>query len=200
MHNFGHHQCKLEENNVESLKQPMRIEMNKPIAHFEHELTKLRTGRAHTSLIEDVMVVSYDQQTLPLKALASLSAPEARLLTIQPWDNGVLGAIEKAIQVSGLGFVPINDGKMIRIQIPEMSSSRREELLKVLGKKAEECKVAIRNVRKEFNNIIKDAKASKAISENFYNRLCDVVQEVTDTYCKQVDTLAKKKQDEITTV
>lgn len=191
------HTCKLEENNVESLKQPMRLEMNKAIAHLEHEISKLRTGRAHTSLIEDVPVVCYDQQTMPLKAIASIAAPESRLLTIQPWDKGVLGSIEKAIQISGLGLVPINNGEMIRIQIPEMSTSRREELIKVLGKKVEECKISIRNVRKDFNNDIKTAKANRTISENFFNRLNDVLQEVTDTYCKQADSIGKKKHDEI---
>lgn len=191
------HTCNLEENNIESLKQPMRLEMSKAITHLEHEISKLRTGRAHTSLIEDVPVVCYDQQTMPLKAIASIAAPEPRLLTIQAWDKGVLGSIEKAIQISGLGLVPINNGEMIRIQIPEMSTSRRDELVKVLGKKVEECKISIRNVRKDFNNSIKTAKANKTISENFFNRLNDVLQEVTDTFCKQADTIGKKKHDEI---
>lgn len=190
----------LEENNVESLKRPMLVEMAKPIAHFEHELTKIRTGRAHTSLIEDVQVACYGQQMMSLKAVASIAAPEARLLTVQPWDKGTVASIMKAISDSGLGLTPIQNGDVVRIQLPEMTVTRRDELLKLLGKKLEECKVSIRNVRKEFNNVIKDSKAAKTISENFYNRLLDVLQEVTDQFCKQADALGKKKQDEITTI
>lgn len=190
---------KLEENNIESLKQPMRLEMEKSIHHLEHELTKIRTGRAHTSLIEDVRVSCYDQE-VTLKSIATIAAPEARLLTIQPWDKNLFPHIEKAILISGLGLTPINSGDFIRIQLPEMSSARRDEMVKLLGKKLEETKVSIRNVRKDFQNVIKDAKAAKTISENFCNRLLDVLQEVTDQYCKQAEVVCKKKSDEITTV
>lgn len=190
----------LEENNIKSLEQPMRVEMAKSITHFEHELTKIRTGRAHTSLIEDVQILCYGSQMMPLKSVASLAAPEARLLTIQPWDKGNVAVIMKAITDSGLGLTPIQNGDVIRIQLPEMTSTRREELVKILGKKLEECKVSIRNVRKDFQNVIRDSKTDKTISENFYNRLMDVLQEVTDHFCKQADQLAKKKQDDITSI
>ncbi len=108
--------------------------------------------------------------------------------------------IEKAIRESDLGVNPLNDGKIIRIQLPQVSSERREELVKILGKKVEECKIAIRNTRKDFNNLLRDGKKDKTISENFYNRLCDVLQKVTDSYVGKADQMEKKKIEEITSI
>ncbi len=188
------------ENDINSFKNPMQQEMEKPIKHFEGELIKIRTGRAHTSMIEDIPVVAYAQAPAPLKNYAALSAPEPQLLTIQPWDQSIIGDIERAIQNSDLGLTPINDGKIIRLQLPKVSSDRREELLKVLGKKTEECKIAIRNIRKDFKNEMKKAKDKKVISENFFNRLSDVLEEVTENFIKKTDAMAKKKETEITTI
>jgi ribosome recycling factor len=190
----------LVENDVKGFQQPMEAEMLKSIRHLEQELVKIRTGRAHTSLIEDLPVSAYGQQPGPLKNLAVLSAPDARLITIQPWDKNIMADIERAIKASDTGLTPINDGDIIRIRLPEMSSTRREELIKILGKKVEECRVAIRNVRKEFNNFLRDAKKDKEISENFFNRLSDVLQKVTDTYIEKADLLSDKKEKEISTV
>lgn len=189
----------LEENNINSFQKPMEEHMQKPLKHFDGELIKIRTGRANTALIEDLIVTAYGS-TAKLKTLAALSAPEARLLVIQPWDQSIIADIERAIQESDLGVNPVNDGKLIRLQLPEMSGSRREELLKVLGKKLEECKVAIRNIRKDFNNLIRDSKKDKVISEDFSNRLDDVLKKVTDDFIKQADDKAKKKEIEITTI
>jgi len=189
----------LEENNVESLRIPMEAEMHKTIKHLEHELVKIRTGRAHTSLVEDLSIEYYGQK-MPLRALASISAPESRLITIQPWDAAAFGPIESAISESDLGLTPINDGKIIRLQLPNMTTARREELVKVLGKKIEECKVAIRNVRKDFNNLIRDAKQNKKISENFFNRLSDTLQSITEKFNKIAETHEAKKITEITTI
>jgi ribosome recycling factor len=187
------------ENDNKSFQNSLEQEMTKPIKHFEGELIKIRTGRAHTSLIEDVMVTAYGN-VAPLKQLAVLSAPEAKLLTIQPWDPTIIDAIEKAILNSDLGVTPINDGKIIRIQLPDMSSSRRDELIKILGKKLEECRISIRNVRRDFNNFIRDAKKDKMISENFFSRLGDILQDITDKYIKQAELLAEKKEKDIKTV
>jgi ribosome recycling factor len=186
----------LEENNIKSFQNPMEVEMQKAIKHLEHELVKIRTGRAHPSLIED-LPVEYYGQVMVLKGLAAIAAPESRLLTIQPWDVSAMSAIETAITTSDLGFVPVNDGKIIRIQLPFMTSTRREELTKLLGKKIEECRVSIRNVRKDFNNLIRDAKQDKKISENFFNRLGDVLQTVTDKFCKLAETIGEKKEQEL---
>lgn len=190
---------KLTENDIKGFQTPMEAEMEKSMRHYEGELVKLRTGRAHTSLIEGVEVVAYGQAQ-PLKNMAMISAPESRLLTVQPWDLSIIADIEKALLSSHLGLTPINDGKIIRIQLPEMSRDRREELLKVLGKKQEECKVSIRNVRKDFNNLLRDSKKDKEISENFFNRLSDILEKVTTKYVAKADELAEKKKKDITTV
>ncbi len=191
----------LVENDIKSFQKPMEAEMENPLRHFERELIKIRTGRAHTSMIEDIPVFCYGQEeAVPLKGLAALTAPDPRLLTIQPWDTSIVFDIEKAINASGLGVSPVNDGKIIRLRLPEMSSERREELIKVLHKKLEECRVTIRNVRKDFKNIITDAKKDKKVSENFHNRLADVLQEITDAYIAKAENLAKKKETELTTV
>lgn len=188
------------ENDIKSFQKPMDAEMENPLKHFDRELAKIRTGRAHTSMIEDIPVSCYGQDAVPLKGLGMVSAPDPRLLTIQPWDTSVIPDIEKAIIASGFGVSPVNDGKIIRLRLPEMSSDRREELIKQLHKKLEECRVAIRNVRKDFKNLITDAKKDKKISENFHNRLADVLQEITDANIAKVEGLAKKKEVELTTV
>lgn len=190
----------LVENDSKSFEKAMQDEMSKAIKHFEGELLKVRTGRAHTSLIEDVQVSCYGAAAMPLKNLASLAAPESRLLTIQPWDAGIIADIERAIRTSDLGLMPINDGALIRIQLPEMSSTRREELIKILSKKLEECRVSIRNIRKDFNNIIRDAKKDKVISENFFNRLSDLLEKITGNFIDKAEQTAHKKEQDIRTV
>lgn len=190
---------KLVENDIQSLKKPLEVEMQKPIEHFAKELLKVRTGRAHVSLI-DTIPVNNNGQVKPLKAIATVSAPEARLLVIQPWDTSTISDIEKALSVSDLGVMPINDGKIIRITLPEMSKQRRDELVKVLEKKLEECRVGIRNVRKEFHNVIRDAKKDKEISENFFSRLSDTLDAVTATFIKKAEETAQKKIQEITAI
>jgi ribosome recycling factor len=190
----------LTENDIKSFEKAMHDEMTKPIKHFEGELIKIRTGRAHTSLVEDVQVACYGQAPMPVKNLASISAPESRLIIIQPWDASIIGDIERSIRNSELGVSPINDGVLIRIQLPEMSSSRRDELIKILGKKLEECRVSIRNVRKEFNNILRDAKKDKVVSENFFNRLCDAMEKITGNYIEKAEQFATKKEQDIKTV
>ncbi|HML19637.1 MAG TPA: ribosome recycling factor [Candidatus Dependentiae bacterium] len=190
----------LVENDSKSFEKAMQDEMNKAIKHFEGELIKIRTGRAHTSLIEDIQVSCYGAAAMPLKNLASIAAPESRLLTIQPWDAGIIPDIERAIRTSDLGVSPINDGALIRIQLPEMSATRRDELGKILAKKLEESRVSIRNIRKDFNNIIRDAKKDKVISENFFSRLSDILEKITGNNIDKVEKLAQKKEQDIRTV
>jgi len=188
------------ENDIKSFSVPMEEEMGKVIKHFEGELIKIRTGRAHTSLVEDLLVSCYGQSPMALRNLAAIAAPDARLITIQPWDSSILNDIQKAITNSDVGLTPVTDGKIIRLQLPEMSSSRRDELAKILVKKLNSCKESVRNVRRDFNNILRDAKKEKEISENFYNRLEDTLQQITDKFTKQADTLSAKKEKDITTV
>jgi len=137
---------------------------------------------------------------MPLKGLAAIAAPEARMLTIQPWDESIIPYIEKAIKDSDLGVTPATDGKFIRITLPEMSTTRRDELSKILGKKLEEARVAIRNIRKDFNNLIRDGKKDKIISDDFSNRLEDIVQKITNESIKRAEALSGKKEKDITTV
>lgn len=190
---------KLIENDIQSLKKPLELEMQKPLEHFAKELLKIRTGRAHTSLIDSVPVNNRGQ-VKPLKAVATISAPESRLLVVQPWDISSIGDIEKALSTSDLGVMPVNDGKVIRITLPEMSKQRRDELVKVLEKKLEECRVGVRNIRKEFHNTVRDAKKDKEISENFFNRLSDTLDAVTATFIKKAEETAQKKIHEITVI
>jgi ribosome recycling factor len=188
------------ENDIASLKKPLEIEMEKPIVHFSKELLKIRTGRAHVSLVDSIAVSVSGQAPKPLRAVATISAPEARLLVIQPWDISMIGDIEKVIKLSDLGVMPINDGKIIRITLPEMSSQRRTELVKILDKKLEEARVGVRNIRKDFHNIIRNAKKDKEISENFFSRLSDTLENVTAQFIKKVEEMAKKKEQEITAI
>ncbi len=171
-------------------------DMQKHIQHFEKELQKIRTGRAHPSMIEDLKVSAYGTM-MPLKETAAISAPDAQLLIVQPWDKTIIPEIEKAITTSDLGVTPQTDGPIIRIVLPKMSSSRREELSKILGKRLEECKIALRNVRKDVHTAIRDTEKDKKISEDYSKRLQDLLQKVTDKVTAQAETLSGKKEAEI---
>jgi len=171
-------------------------EMDKSIKHLEKELIKIRTGRSHTSMIEDIKVSSYGT-LMPLKELAALSAPDVQLLVIQPWDKGIIPEIEKAISQSDLGVTPVNDGNLIRIQLPRMSSSRRDELSKIVSQRLEECKIGIRNVRKEVQTLIRDTEKNKKISEDYSKRLQDTAQKMTDKVIEMADKMANKKSQEV---
>lgn len=190
----------LTDNNIKAFEQAIAQEMEKSVKHFDRELVTIRTGRAHTSLVEDLAVTCYGGAAMRLREIASISVPEPRLISIQPWDQGVLNDIEKALQASDLGVTPVNDGTLIRITLPEMSTQRRDELVKILRKKLEEAKVALRNVRKEFHNLIRDSLKNKTISEDHSRRLADLLQAKTDAFAERCDALADKKEKEVTTI
>jgi ribosome recycling factor len=174
------------------------LEMTKSLKHFEHELVSIRSGRAHPSMVEDIKVTCYGGDSeLPLKNLASISVPEARSILVQPWDQTVVPDIERAIRESEAGLTPINDGNVIRLQLPEMSSDRREELIKLLGKKLEECRISIRGVRKNLHNLIRDSQKAKDISEDFAKRLSDLLQKATDKFIKKAEELSGKKEADL---
>ena len=184
------------EGDSKSIEDILKKEMEAPLKHYEKELASIRTGRATTALLDNIKVECYGQ-IMGLKEVATLSAPESRLLTIQPWDKSVINEIEKAIMLSDLGCKPVNDGTIITIQIPQMSADRREELVKQLGKKTEDCKVAIRNVRKDVHNEIRNAEKKKIVSEDFAKKLATVMQKITDLYMEKVDKLNEKKAHEV---
>ncbi|HDD45351.1 MAG TPA: ribosome recycling factor [Candidatus Desulfofervidus auxilii] len=173
-----------------------RTRMKKTLQVLEHDLGKIRTGRASVSLVEEIKVDYYGTPT-PLNQLASISVPESRLITIQPWDPSSLGAIEKAILKSDLGLTPTNDGKIIRISIPPLTEERRKELVKVVHKIGEEAKVAIRQIRRDANETLKKMKKNKEISEDEFHRGQEEVQKITDEFIKKVEEALKKKEDEI---
>ncbi|HEX2978119.1 MAG TPA: ribosome recycling factor [Candidatus Babeliales bacterium] len=192
---------KLTEQNTKEFEKAMNVEMDKPIKHFERELITIRTGRAHPSLVEDIKVAAYGNSTMRLKETASITTPEARLIVIQPWDPAVIGDIERALRESELGISPQNDGSgILRVILPEISTARRDELVKVLGKKLEDARISIRNVRKDFHNLVRDSQKAKAISEDHSRRLSDLLQKITDDFIKKAEALAEKKEKEITTV
>lgn len=184
------------EGDSKSFENLLKQHLENPIKHYEKELASIRTGRASVALLENIKVEAYGQ-IMNLRELATLGAPDARLLTVQPWDKSVIGEIEKAIATSEIGAAPVNDGTIIRIQLPQMSTSRRDELTKLLGKKTEESKVSIRNIRKEFHNEVRDADKKHIISEDFAEKLSTLLQKVTDQYIERVDQIHTKKAAEI---
>ncbi|OGB83860.1 ribosome recycling factor [candidate division TM6 bacterium RIFCSPHIGHO2_12_FULL_32_22] len=171
-------------------------EMQKHIQHFQKELTAIRTGRASSSLVEDLLIECYGSK-MKLKEVASIATPEARLIVIQPWDKSILGDVEKGILTSELGLTPVNNGELIRIQLPMMSTERRDELIKLLNKKLEECKAHIRNARKDFQNSVRDAEKKKAISEDFAKSLLDILQKETDKFIAEAEKNSSKKEQDI---
>ncbi|RLB07857.1 MAG: ribosome recycling factor [Deltaproteobacteria bacterium] len=174
----------------------LRDKMKKSINVLKRELSKIRTGRASTALLEDIMIECYGTE-MPLKQVASISVPESRLILIQPWDKSIIGNIEKGILKSELGLTPVNDGKVIRVPIPPLSEERRKELVKLVKKVGEEIKVAIRNNRREANEMFKELKNEKEISEDDYRRALNEVQKITDEFIEKVNKLVSEKEKEI---
>jgi ribosome recycling factor len=170
--------------------------MGKAIEALRRELATVRTGRANPALVEHLRVDYYGTPT-PLQQLASVSVPEARLLTIQPWDKGSLGAIEKAIQKSDLGLNPNNDGAIIRLVIPQLTEDRRKELVRVVHKKLEEGRVAIRNIRRDAHEMLRDFKRDKDISEDQEFNAQEELQKLTDRFIEQADKLGAEKEKEL---
>ena len=170
--------------------------MGKAIEALERDLAGIRTGRASARLVDSIRVDYFGTPT-PLSQLASISVPEARLLTIQPWDKSVVPAIEKAILKSDLGLNPSNQGNMIRLQIPELTEERRKELVKVVRKKAEDGKISIRNIRRSGLEKLRDMEKNKEISEDEEKRAEKQLQEITDKHIGNVDEVEKNKENEV---
>jgi len=174
----------------------MRQKMEKTLDSLTREFKKMRTGRASVSILDGIKVECYGSQ-MRLNQIASISNPESRLLTIQPWDQSIMGNIEKSILKSGLGLTPMNDGKLIRISIPPLTEERRKELAKVAKKMAEESKIIIRNHRREANEMLKELKNEGEISEDEMYKHQDKVQKTTDEFIGKTDEIRQEKEDEI---
>lgn len=173
-----------------------RDRMQKALENLERDYKRLRTGRASVSLVDGIRLDYYGTST-PLNQLATLTVPEPRTIVIQPWDATIIGDVEKAILKSELGLTPMNDGKIIRIGIPPLTQERRRDLVKVIKKKAEEAKVAVRNIRRDANEMLKDLKKDKEISEDEQNRAQEETQKITDDFIKKIDLAYSAKEKEI---
>ena len=174
----------------------LRDKMNNSIEALKKEYVRLRTGRATPALLDGIKVNCYESQ-MPIDQVASISVPESRLITIKPWDQAVIKEIEKSILKSELGLTPMNDGKIIRISIPPLTEERRKELAKMAKKMAEEAKIAVRNHRRDANDIFKELKNEKEMSEDEMFKAQDDVQKITDDYIARIDKVTAEKEKEI---
>jgi ribosome recycling factor len=173
--------------------------METVIEDFRRKLSSIRTGRAAISLLDSVLVDYYGTMT-PLNQMASVHAPEPQLLTVQPWDQSQLGAVEKAIRGADLGLNPSNDGKLVRIPIPPLTEERRKQLAKQVHEIAEDHRTATRNIRRDANERLKKMLKDKVISEDSERNGLDEIQKLTNTYIGKIDELSKSKEHEITSV
>ena len=177
-------------------KADLERRMHGAVESLKSDLSGLRTGRAHTALLDPVTVEVYGSQ-MPLNQVASVSAPEARMLTVQVWDKSNVGPVDKAIRSAGLGLNPIVDGQVLRLPIPEMTQERRKELSKLAGKYAEAARIAVRNVRRDGMDNLKADENKKEISEDERKRHETEVQKLTDTTIAELDAAATAKEKEI---
>lgn len=173
--------------------------MDKAVQAFKRDLTSVRAGRATPSMLDKITVEYYGSQ-MPVNQVASVTSPEPRQLVIAPWDKGMLGEIEKAIQKSDLGLNPSNDGAVIRLIIPQLTEQRRQELVKVVRKMAEESRVAVRNIRRDANDDLKKMEKAGDVSEDDVRRGQERVQGLTDRFVAEIDKLAVAKEKDVTEV
>jgi len=174
----------------------LRQKMNSSVESLKKDLLRIRTGRASATLLDGIKVNCYETH-MPLDQVASISVPESRLITIKPWDQSIIGEIEKGILKSELGLTPMNDGKIIRISIPPLSEERRKELAKIAKKIAEDAKISVRNHRREANERFKELKNQKEISEDQMFKSQDEVQKITDEFIKSIEKITAEKEKEI---
>ncbi|MFW8602271.1 ribosome recycling factor [Desulfobacterota bacterium M19] len=177
----------------------MTEKMNDRLEAYRRELTKIRTGRASLSLFDGIKVESYGSR-MPINQVATMTIPESRLIIIQPWDLQMLGIIEKAIMKANIGLNPVNDGKVIRISIPQLTEERRKELVKQVRKISEDFRIAIRNERRTTIDIFKKQKKDKEISEDELFYLQDKAQKETDRFIKDIDAIMAEKEKEVMAV
>ncbi len=181
---------------IKDIEKGMQEKMDKTLNVLKHELVTLKAGRANPTILDRISVEYYGAVT-PLNQLANIAAPEPRLLTISPWDVKSIPAIEKAILKSDLGINPSNDGKMIRLLVPQLTEERRKELVKVVKKLAEEAKVAVRNIRRDGNEHLKKLKKDSKITEDELKKSEEDTQKMTDKYIKEIDKAIEAKEKEI---
>jgi ribosome recycling factor len=174
----------------------LKTRMDKAVQDFQANLASTRTGRASIQMLDQVRVDYYGTPT-PLSQVGQLTTPDANLIVIQPWDAGIIGEIEKALRTSDLGFNPQNDGKVVRVPIPPMTEERRREVVKHLNRVLEDHKTAIRNIRRDGNDVIKKAAKDKAISADEEKRSLEEMQKLTDDEIKRMEEMSKRKEAEV---
>lgn len=181
---------------IDNLIKDTETNMQKSIEAFKIELSKLRTGRAHTSLVEGIKVDYYGNETT-LKNVANISVSDARTIVITPWEKPMVKTIEKAILNAGLGFNPVSDANLVRVPVPPLTEERRKEMTKVVKSMAETARVALRNIRRDAMDELKDLLKKKEIDEDMDRRTQDAVQKSTDKFVAEVDKLAISKEEEL---
>jgi ribosome recycling factor len=181
---------------IAEVLQQARQHMAKSVEHLQHQLARLRTGRATPALIEHIRVDYYGVPT-PISQVGNISVPEPRMLVIQPWDRSLLGAIEKAILQSDLGVTPSNDGSVIRIVMPPLSEERRRELVKVCRKYAEEARIALRNLRREYMEKLRQVEKEEHLSEDERRRGEQELQKIVDSFTEEIERILERKEREI---
>ena len=180
----------------EQLLNETDTKMNKTIDALKKDYSAVRTGKASSSLVENIIVEYYGSNT-PLSNLATISVPEAQLIVIQPWDKESIISIEKGLQKSDMGFNPANDGSVIRIPIPPLTEERRKELVKIVKKQSEDYKISIRNVRRDFVDQIKNLEKNKEISQDELHKYQEQIQKTTDKHIGEIDNITVQKEKEI---
>ncbi len=181
---------------IDTVHKDTKDRMLKTIDALKKEMQRVRTGRANASMLDSVKVDYYGTLT-PLSQMASISIPESRLITVQPWDATALKEIEKGILKANIGLTPSSDGKIIRISVPPLTEDRRKEIVKMVNKTCEEFKVAIRNIRRDANEVVKGLKKDGEVSEDQQNKTLEKIQTVTDDHIKMIDAVYKEKEKEI---
>ena len=181
---------------IESIHQETKAKMSKTLNALKNELQRIRTGRASLSLLDSVRVDYYGTLT-PLNQMASLSIPESNLINIQPWDTTIIKEIEKGILKANLGLTPSSDGKIVRVTIPPLTEQRRKEIVKQVNKICEDHKIALRNIRRDANEMLKSLKKDGEIAEDASFKAQEQVQKFTDDFVKEVDNIYKEKEKEI---
>jgi ribosome recycling factor len=184
---------------IDDIKKDAASRMRKSVESLRHELAKIRTGRAHPSLLDHVMVPYYGSD-VPIKQVANVTAEDARTLAVTPWEKGVVQAVEKAIMQSDLGLNPNTAGMVIRVPMPPLTEERRRDLIKVARQEAEQARVAVRNIRRDANQELKEAVKEKLISEDDERRGEELVQKLTDRSVKEVDEVLAEKEEDLMSI
>jgi ribosome recycling factor len=184
---------------IDDVKKDAAMRMGKSVESLRHELAKIRTGRAHPSLL-DHLVVSYYGSDVPIKQVANIAAEDARTLAVTPWERGMVQMVEKAIMQSDLGLNPSTAGNVIRVPMPPLTEERRRDLIRVARHEAEQARVAVRNVRRDANHELKELVKEKMISEDEERRGQEIVQKLTDQYVKEVDQVLEEKEADLMSI